>query len=328
MIDFPEMRNVLTFKIALEKYIHILMIKDLSPTTIAHRRRHLKHLETFMQEQGLSDVRAITEKTISDFVQSTAHKSWSSTTRFDVLVSIQNFFNRLSLNDLLFINPVPQKLPLKNPPPKLKQIWTLKEINKLLRAPFDRYPAGLRDKAMIELMYSSGIRLSELRRLEITDIHFNDGLAFINQGKGKKDRVVPVGKHALRAIQIYLSDLRPRLEKVKTTLLFINKVGRLMDINMLGAILNRYAARCGIKKRIHPHLLRHCMASHCLEAGASLSIVQNLLGHASAETTQIYTHIRPSELKRCHDRFHALNRNPLLKKLYDRVVIHNSGGKI
>ena len=318
--------KVLTFATAWEKYLQIMIHKEISQGLITHRRRHLKRFGLFLCEQGINDVRAVTEKTIADFIQY-AGSQWSPYLRFDTLVSVQNFFNRLYREDLLFINPVPKKLPLTKPPVSLCQVWTLEEVSKLLAIPFGRYRCGLRDRAMIELFYSSGIRLSELRRLQVAHVDFGNGLIFVNQGKGKKDRMIPLGRQAARAIRIYLRKQYPRLTN-KSLLLFPNKLGKVMEINRIGKMLNKYVRLCGVKKRMTPHLLRHCMATHCLAAGASISIVQHLLGHSTPRITQIYTHLQPIDLKQSHQRFHPLDNNGQFKKLCTRAGTHDSGGKI
>ncbi|MBF0104862.1 MAG: tyrosine-type recombinase/integrase [Deltaproteobacteria bacterium] len=315
-------------EVAIEKYLNILKRQALSSRTIHARKIRLEFLTIYLTKIEKKDIRSVTPKDILQFKQFIYQKPWQQHTVYGVLEAVQNFFNRLHREDLLFINPVEKVLKASKPIPKLHKILTITEMKQLLNSPFERFvKTGLRDKAMIELLYSTGIRLSELRNLKKSNIDFKDNVIFIERGKGRKDRVVPLGRHARRALESYQTSLRPRLIHKKTEILFLNKNGKKMDINMPAIVLKKYAKLNGLKKRIYPHLLRHTMASHFLEAGATISIVQHVLGHASPETTQIYTQMRPHELRICYLRFHPLEKNKLFQKLYKSGLFFRSGGK-
>ncbi|MBF0107132.1 MAG: tyrosine-type recombinase/integrase [Deltaproteobacteria bacterium] len=314
--------------VAIEKYLGILKGKALSSRTIHSRKYRLEFFVTYLNTIEKKDVRSVLPKDILEFEEFIHKKPWRQHTVFGVLEAVQNLFNRLHREGYLFINPVEKILKPVKPSPQLHKILTIAEMKQLLNSPFDRFvKTGLRDKAIIELLYSTGIRLSELRNLKKSNIDFKDSVVFIERGKGRKDRVVPLGKHARCAIESYQRNLRPRLIHKKTEILFLNKNGTKMDINMPSIVLKKYARLNGLEKRIYPHLLRHTMASHFLEAGAKVSIVQHVLGHASPETTQIYTQMRPHELRVCYLQFHPLEKNRFFQRLYNHNLFFRSGGE-
>lgn len=192
----------------------------------------------------------------------------------------------------------------------LPESLSVEEVSKILETPMPDTPQGLRDRAMLELMYSSGLRASELCSIEIQAINFSDGVLRI-RGKGAKERVVPVGRTALAAIRNYLSDDgRPRLAKPKTgSALFISSWGKAISRKTLWVILQEQVKRAGIEKKIHPHQLRHAFATHLLANGADLRVIQEMLGHADIGTTQIYTAVERSRLTSEHRRTHPRNRS-------------------
>ncbi|MFW6078432.1 MAG: tyrosine-type recombinase/integrase, partial [Gemmatimonadota bacterium] len=161
-----------------------------------------------------------------------------------------------------------------------------------------------RDKAMLEFAYASGVRVSELIRVRVADVIFEEGFARVF-GKGSKERLVPVGGSALRALRIYLRELRPRLEREgHGGVVFLNARGTPLSRMGVWKILRKHADRAGIERRVTPHTLRHSFATHLLEGGADLAAVQEMLGHADISTTQIYTHVDREYLQDIHRRFH------------------------
>lgn len=187
----------------------------------------------------------------------------------------------------------------------LPESLSVEEVSKILETPMPDTPQGLRDRAMLELIYGSGLRASELCSLEIQAVNFADGVLRV-RGKGSKERVVPVGRQAIAAIRNYLSENgRPRLAKPRTgSALFISTWGRAISRKMLWVILQEQVVRAGIDKKIHPHQLRHAFATHLLANGADLRAIQEMLGHADISTTQIYTAVERSRLSEEHRRTH------------------------
>ena len=181
---------------------------------------------------------------------------------------------------------------------------TLDEVERLLAQPDPAEPLGVRNQAMLELLYATGLRVSELLALRLQDINLEVGYV-VAYGKGKKERLVPVGEVALEKIKEYLSTARPRLAKaVRTPHVFLNRSGRRLSRQGFWKLLHRYALQAGITSSVTPHVLRHSFATHLLERGADLRSVQLMLGHASISTTQIYTHLNRERLKEIYQRHH------------------------
>lgn len=195
---------------------------------------------------------------------------------------------------------------------RLPGTLSLNEVERLLEAPDQRTAQGLRDKTMIELLYGSGLRVSELCGLSLQQVNLEEGYLRV-YGKGTKERVVPVGGKAIEALEVYLSVARPQLVKPRTgSELFLSQWGRAISRKMVWVLIKRYAAKAGIEKPIKPHLLRHSFASHLLAGGADLRSVQEMLGHADISTTEIYTAVHPQHLLDEHDRFHPRNNTFLV----------------
>jgi len=187
---------------------------------------------------------------------------------------------------------------------QLPGLLSREEIERLLAAPDPRSPAGRRDRAMLELLYATGLRVSELISLQLNDVDL-EARVLIARGKGNKERLVPVGAPAVESVKAYLSTAREALLKGRRTKdLFVTPRGRRLTRQGFAKLLRRWARGAGIRRAISPHKLRHSFATHLLEGGADLRAVQAMLGHADVTTTQIYTHVDRSHVKRLHERFH------------------------
>ena len=186
----------------------------------------------------------------------------------------------------------------------LPEVLSVEEVSRLLKGVPGRTPKGIRDRAILELLYASGLRVSEAAHLKLTDLNVQAGFLRC-LGKGGRERVVPVGRHALNWIQRYLARARDRV-KIKSDAkeIFLNRFGAPLSRQSIWILLKGYAAAAGIKKPITPHTLRHSFATHLLERGADLRVVQELLGHATIATTQIYTHVDRARLKAIHAKYH------------------------
>ncbi|MGD2186175.1 MAG: tyrosine-type recombinase/integrase, partial [Desulfobacterales bacterium] len=178
------------------------------------------------------------------------------------------------------------------------------EILLLLQAPDHKKPVGIRDAAMLELLYAAGLRVSELINLKLQDVNLDAGFVRIF-GKGSKERIVPIGIHAKDKISHYLKTARPlRLKQTRSPYLFIARAGKPITRQGFWKLLRRYAVQAGLNEKITPHSLRHSFASHLLEGGADLRAVQIMLGHVDISTTQIYTHVTRDHLKKLHQKYH------------------------
>ena len=186
----------------------------------------------------------------------------------------------------------------------LPDFLSLEEVNRLLREPDEGSTLGMRDRAMIELMYSTGLRVSELCGLRVRDLQMDPG-CLRSIGKGQKERLVPVGRQALGSIESYLRDARPKLlRKGVSPYLFVNQKGHKIDRITFWKTLSEYGRRAGLRKSLTPHMLRHSFATHLLDRGADLRSVQLMLGHADISTTQIYTHVIEERLKQVYKAHH------------------------
>jgi integrase/recombinase XerD len=180
-----------------------------------------------------------------------------------------------------------------------------RQVEDLLTAPQPGEPFYARDRAILEMLYATGMRVSELAGLRVKDVNLEVGYARCF-GKGGKERIVPIGSHAIDAVREYLRHLRPAMTETGTPAeaLFVSRTGSPLDRTNIWRLVSRYAGAVGIQMPVGPHTLRHCFATHLLEGGADLRIVQELLGHANVATTQIYTHVDSSRLKSIHQKFH------------------------
>lgn len=196
---------------------------------------------------------------------------------------------------------------LIEPPKKwqnLPHVLNYKQVETLLSMPDDGDPLAPRDQAILELFYATGLRVSELVGLRIDDVHLDVGYLRC-MGKGRKERIVPVGSQAIGALRTYLQELRPQLAGGRSTdRLFLSRTGRPMDRTNCWRLVVKYARRMGVTGKLSPHTLRHCFATHLLAGGADLRVVQEMLGHSDIATTQIYTHVDNSRLKAVHQKFH------------------------
>jgi integrase/recombinase XerD len=219
------------------------------------------------------------------------------------LVSLKVFFRWLSQEGLLSVN-VAETMDAPKVWKMLPGVLTPKEIDRLFDAPDVKTPLGVRNRAILELFYASGLRVSEMASLQLTDLHFNE--RFLRCiGKGRKERVVPVAGTAIKWVQRYLEEVRPQLSPGDHEhTVFLSKRRQPMSRKTIWDMIKKCARDAGITKTVYPHSLRHSFASHLLANGAELRIIQEMLGHADIATTQIYTHVDPDRLKGVHRQFH------------------------
>ena len=186
----------------------------------------------------------------------------------------------------------------------LPEILSLKEVERLLEQPTLRTPLGIRDRAMLEILYATGMRVSELVQLPLNQVNLEGGYVLL-YGKGSKERMVPIGGEAIKWITRYLETTRAKLARGKEVpFLFLNRSGKGLSRQIFWKMIKAYGLKAGIRKKITPHLLRHSFATHLLARGADLRSVQMMLGHADISTTQIYTHVTGERLKKVHQKHH------------------------
>jgi integrase/recombinase XerD len=276
--------------------------KALSQNTIHAYRRDMAKFAVFIGKRGVK-LADISRGDVVDFLGSLYHKGLDSRSVARHLVTIRHFFRFSLLEGLVTDDPAAT---IESPKfrQSLPDFLSLEEVDRLLAMPDVGNPRGLRDKAMIELMYSTGLRVSELCGLRVSDLQIEAGcLRCI--GKGNKERLVPVGRRALGVVEEYLRTSRPAiLGEATSQYLFINRNANKMNRIMFWIALGDYGRKAGLRKKLTPHMLRHSFATHLLDRGADLRSVQMMLGHADISTTQIYTHVVEERLKQVYKAHH------------------------
>ncbi len=288
----------------LDQLLHYLIVeKGLSKNTIEAYSHGLSRFLNHLREKGVQEIRDVGKFDVRGFLLALKKEKLSAKTIVRNLVAIRTFFRFLVQEGILETNPV-EDLESPKVAKTLPEILTLKEIEQLLEQPNLQTPLGMRDRAMLEMLYAAGMRVSELTHLPTHQVNLEGGYVLL-YGKGSKERIVPLGSEAIKWVTLYLKESRGILAKGKESpFLFINRSGKGMSRQGLWKNLKNYTRRAGLRKRITPHLLRHSFASHLLEGGADLRSVQMMLGHADISSTQIYTHVTGERLKKIHQRYH------------------------
>lgn len=293
-------------ELQLKDFTHFLLVeKGLAQNTIVAYERDLKGYTSYLQEvEKLSSLQNVQRIHIVRFLQHLKEEGKSSKTLARHIASIRAFHQFLLREKVVDQDP---SVHIDTPRHErsLPKVLSLQEVEKLLDSPKATDHYGLRDKAMLELLYATGIRVSELIGLNLGDVHLSMGFVRCI-GKGNKERIIPLGQAATVAIQTYLDEGRPKFvsKKYKDEALFLNHHGKRLSRQGFWKILKRLTAEAGIQKELTPHTLRHSFATHLLENGADLRAVQEMLGHADISTTQIYTHVTKTRLKDVYSQFH------------------------
>ena len=284
---------------ALSNYIQYLLVeKGLSKKTIeAYKDDLLIFFDYFPEKRSVNDLKS---DDIIVFFGNQMNEGKNISTSLRRLSSIKNFYLFLK-KEGLFFDELPEIEPVKKPS-HLPTCLSVEEVEALLDAPNIKTPSGLRDKAMLELMYASGLRVSELVNLEKNNVNLKKGIVTIF-GKGAKERKVPMGDFALEYVVKYINTARNKFHGERSKFLFLNKKGEPISRIYFFKQIRKYAADAGISKTISPHTLRHCFATHMLEGGAQLRTVQEMLGHSNIATTQIYTHVSSRRIISAYDLF-------------------------
>ena len=284
---------------------HVRVEKGLSANTVAAYRRDLAKFEAFAKKNKLS-LSSVRRDDLVDFLSSLYRQKQESRTVARHLVTLRNFFRFAQVQEMITEDP---SLNLESPKIRrsLPGYLRLEEVEKLLAQPIEKTAIGLRDRAMLEVLYSSGLRVSELIGLRVMDLDRSVGcLRCI--GKGDKERIVPIGRKATSLVERYLRDARPKLlgkgQLAHSPTLFLNRRGGSFSRVGVWKILSAYGRQAGLRVALTPHMLRHSFATHLLERGADLRSVQLMLGHSDISTTQIYTHVVEERLKQIYKAHH------------------------
>ena len=290
----------------IDSFLDYLTIEcGLSVNTLQAYQRDLERFADYAKVDDPGDWEGVTSDQVVEFLvaEKTPPRNMAVTSVSRALVAIRMFFRFASAEGFV---PADVTEHLESPRlwVTLPEVLDRKAVDRLLAAPeaaHDRWP--LRDKAVLEMLYATGARASETADLTTRSVNRDVGYVHCI-GKGRKERIVPVGKRALDALDAYLATERPRLDRDASEYLFLTHTGRRMGRETIWRLVKKYALRAGVSRRVSPHTLRHSFATHLLEGGADLRAVQEMLGHVDISTTQVYTHVDPSRLKAIHKKYH------------------------
>lgn len=288
----------------IKEYLHYLTIeRGLSLNTRASYERDLKQYLLFLEEKGVKSWQDVDRYTVVDFLALLSQEGKASTTITRMISSLRRFHQFLRQERYTDHDPM-QHIESPKKAQKLPQTLSLAEVERLIATPDTKTTLGIRDRAILEVMYATGLRVSELIGLKLGDIHLEMGL-LQTVGKGDKERIVPLGDYAIHWLERYLDEARPLLTKKNQneTHLFVNNHGKGLSRQGIWKNLKQIVLKAGITKDVTPHTLRHSFATHLLENGADLRTVQELLGHADISTTQIYTHITKRRMTEVYKEF-------------------------
>ena len=276
----------------------------LAENTAVAYRRDLIRFARWLADSGCSDLDKITLRELAGYIGFLAREKLAASSTARHIVSLKMFFRFLVLEgrvsesaaELLNTPSLWQRVP---------QVLTEQQVDKLLSAPGPGDRFFLRDRALLETLYATGCRVSEVAGLQVVDLKLDFGFCQCT-GKGDKQRIVPLGRKAREALEQYLAELRPTLcvNTPTAPCVFLNRLGSGLSRVMIWMIVKKYALRAGLPRRVSPHTLRHSFATHLLTGGADLRLVQEMLGHSNIATTQLYTHVDRSRLRAIHQKFH------------------------
>lgn len=294
-----------------QAFIESLRVRHYSTSTVWTHERALLYFLQWCDERSLGSANEITRPVLESYQRSLFYyrkkndQPLSYASQFERLCSVKLFFRWLTKSNLILHNPaseiefprVERRLP--------KHILSVDEVDRVISQPDVSTPIGVRDRAILELLYSTGMRRMELITLKLPELDLERGTVVIRQGKGKKDRMVPVGERAIAWCNRYINDVRPSLAASPDAgVVFLSHLGAGFTPDFLSRLVKSYVERAGINKSGSCHLFRHAMATQMLDNGADIRFIQTMLGHASLDTTQIYTHVAIRKLKEIHAATH------------------------
>ncbi len=288
----------------LESFLdHVSLERGLSINTRKAYADDIGQFLAFLDQKGVTSLNQASRKQILDHLMAMKGRGMSTNSISRHLVAIKVFFRYLQQEGLLDRN-VTDTMDSPTLWKILPDTLSEREVELLLNAPDLRKPLGVRDRAILEILYASGLRVSELAHLHLSDLHLDEGYLRV-VGKGRKERVIPVARDSADLLERYLDEVRPMLcEDPCEGAVFVSKRGTPLCRQRLWQLIKQYTKEAGIMKNVTPHTLRHSFASHLLANGAPLRVIQEMLGHADIATTQIYTHVHPDRLKSIHQKFH------------------------
>jgi len=288
------------------KYINYLEAeRNVSPYTVRNYTTDLLDFFSFLRDKRVTSLQEVDKHILRDYLSRLMEQGLVKASIARKLSAMRSFYRYLLREGMVSINPVAATSSPKLDR-RLPSFLTIEEVGRLLEAPDLTTPQGQRDRAILELLYASGLRVSELVNLNLEQVNLDSDEIRV-WGKGSKERVVLMGKPAAEMLTLYLNQGRPKLLGKKSgNAFFLNRYGQRLPERRVQRVLERYANIAGIDKRVHPHMLRHTFATHLLDGGADLRVVQELLGHANLSSTQIYTHVSKSQARKVYLSAHPM----------------------
>jgi integrase/recombinase XerD len=288
----------------LDPFLHYLAVeKGLARNTLEAYSRDLHMYLDFLDAEGIASFAETSKTTVMAFIHRLQKRGLAQRSITRALVAVRGLHRYLAQEGHLEVNPL-EDMELPRLTSTLPHVLTVQDVEQLLAQPDVESLRGVRDGAMLELLYATGMRVSELCDLPTSGLNLEVGFVTI-RGKGGKERIVPIGEAAMERARVYLEQARPAMLKGRESpVLFLNNRGGRLSRQGFWKILRNYALQAGITKHITPHTLRHSFATHLLERGADLRFIQAMLGHADISTTQVYTHVNQEYLKKLHRQFH------------------------
>ena len=288
----------------LTRYLnHLLIERGMAANTLEAYGRDLRRYFQFLLKKEITQLPDVKPEVIIEYLVQIKGEGLSANSMNRSLAALRGLYKYLIQEKIITSSPL-TNIDLAKVWMRLPDTISKEEMNVILIQPGILTPAAMRDTAMLELLYATGIRVSELINLTMNSVNWQVGFLVV-MGKGSKERIVPIGKTAYDCTRLYVDNARPQMMQKKVTdVLFLNRFGAKFTRQGLWKVVIRYAKKAGLLKKVHPHTFRHSFATHLLEGGADLRTVQVMLGHADISTTQIYTHITRDRLKEIHQKYH------------------------
>ena len=290
-----------------QTFLEALKVRRYSPATLASRQESLKEFFRYLAEAGIDDVREVSRQIVRDYQAGLLRRFKVATTHVH-LSALRRFFEHLEATDVILVNPCASLLLPRLADRLPRRILTPREVHQLLNAPDTQTRSGIRDQAILETFYSSGIRLEEMARLTLDDVDYRNGFVRVTKGKGARERVVPLGRKACDSVVEYLRTVRAQWSKThcdeRALWLSARAPHGPLKRQMIQVLVKQYGRKAGLTKPVSPHVWRHTVATHLVSNGSNIAYVQRLLGHRSLATTQIYTRTTVPELKAAYYQAH------------------------
>lgn len=288
----------------IEEYLKFIQIeKGLSENTIGAYRRDLKKYQLYMQEQKIAHIDFIDRQTIQECLGSLIDQGASAKSIARFISTIRSF-HQFALREKYAAKDPTVLIETPKYEKKLPDVLDVEEVIQLLETPDLTKNNGYRDRTILELLYATGMRVTELIQIEIDDVNLIMGFVIVF-GKGNKERIIPLGDTVIEYLDTYINNVRSQLlKKTVTNVLFLNLHGRPLTRQGIWKLIKQYGLRANINKTLTPHTLRHSFATHLLENGADLRAVQEMLGHSDISTTQLYTHVSKTQIRQMYNQFH------------------------